>query len=783
MTGHIGFQISPQVWLKACLPLLAAAVLALTMLLTLRVPLPASCTAVATLLVLTGYPAVRLMRELAAARCHAQDNKNLMEACLHHTPLPILLQDEHGVLVYANPAYSTLVGKPLAELAGAETYSLWPAVVADALRQHDCAVLRENVAYEWPETVVLPSGEARHYLSLKFPFVKGSGRRLVGSVSRDATERQGLLAEREAWQGERRRLEEAVLLTQFAVDHSSDSIIWLDRHARIAYANDAACSMLGYPRGELLRMAFLEIDGELDTGVSRRRIEDARHHEQVFESAHITTTGVLIPVDVRLHFLECSGQPYWCWISGDITERKRASEYLGYRAGHDELTGLPNRRLLESTLEHDLAAAAKQGMGLAVLVLDLDGFNLINKTLGHQCGDQLLRQAAERLAGSLPEGVTLARMGGDEFSVLVTRLQTQAPALEMARRLLHSLHEGFLAEGHELLVTASVGISMFPRDGRDANALLRSADSALYAAKRKGKDQIQFFTPEMNIEARERLELETLLRRALERQEFLLHFQPQISLATNEVVRYEALLRWDHPVLGLMLPDKFISIAEETGLIEPIGRWVLEEACRQIRKMQLVTGRQIGVAVNVSTPQFLRGAFLSDVVEVLHRSELPAHLLELELTETIVMQDLGEVTKKMQRLRDLGVTLSIDDFGTGYSALSYLQRLPVHSVKIDRSFLRLVPEDEHATSMLGSMVSMAHGLGMKVVIEGVERAAQLVTARDLRSDLVQGYYVARPAPLGTDLDITTALHHLDQALSWEHEPARAGSHKSSRKPS
>lgn len=581
-----------------------------------------------------------------------------------------------------------------------------------------------------------------------------------------------LAAERKGWAEERGRLEQTGRLTQFAVDCAPDAMIWVDPLARITYANDAAYAVLGYRREELWQLPFREIDAEQDTTLFGQRMQAARHNKLIFESALLAKTGVLTPVDVGLHFREIDGEQFWCCISRDLTGRKKASENLGYLASHDELTGLPNRRLFESTLEQELAVVSQEGLGLAVLLLDVDGFNLINNTLGHDCGDQLLRQLAVRLTRCIPEAATLARMGRDEFTLLVPRIQSDGPALEMARCLAHCLQASFEVDGHELLVTSSIGISLFPRDGRDANSLLRSADSAMYTAKRQGKNQIQFYAAGMNAAARERLHMESLLRRALERREFLLHFQPQLSLHSNQVVRYEALLRWDHPVLGLMPPEKFITVAEETGLIEPIGRWVLEEACRQIRQLQLFTGRDLGVAVNVSTPQFLRGDFLATVAEALRQNELPGRMLELELTESIVVQGIEEVAGKIQQLRDLGVTFSIDDFGTGYSALSYLQRLPVHSVKIDRSFLRLVPEDEHATAMLGAMVTMAHGLGINVVIEGVERAEQLQAARNLRSDLVQGFYVARPAPLGSELDMAAALHQLDRALTLDPDAAR-----------
>jgi diguanylate cyclase (GGDEF)-like protein/PAS domain S-box-containing protein len=595
----------------------------------------------------------------------------------------------------------------------------------------DGAVLQTNRSIEVTETVNSPSGEARHFLCLKFPFSGAKGPRFVGTVALDITERK--------------RAEEALRFSQFSIDRSPDPILWIDSEAQIFYANEAAAQKLGFAQEELLRMKFMDIDcGFGSLACARRKGELKSGGSMTLESHHRTSAGEVFPVELSLNYLELDGRGFVCCMSRDITERKRSERELSHQAQHDQLTGLPNRRFFETRLEHCIEAARLTNSNLAVLYFDLDGFKLINDTHGHSLGDALLKQCVRRLQSCVRDTDILARMGGDEFTLIAADVDRHGAAGAIAEKLLSSLQESFIVDGHELLITASIGISLFPSDGADGNTLLRHADAAMYEAKREGKNRLRFFSPEMNVNVRERLELENHLRRALDRGELVLHYQPEISLRTNKVVRYEALLRWNHPTLGLISPMKFIPIAEETGLIVPIGTWVLEEACRQTKKL-FDSGTPAGVGVNVSSVQFGRPDFVSTVTEVLRRTGLSPLLLELELTETVVMQGLDDVAEKIRELRTLGVSVSIDDFGTGYSSLSYLQKLRIDNLKIDRSFVRDVPCDPDALALTKALVSLAHSLGMKVVIEGIETRPQLEAIRAIGCDIAQGFLLGRPS--------------------------------------
>jgi diguanylate cyclase (GGDEF)-like protein/PAS domain S-box-containing protein len=511
--------------------------------------------------------------------------------------------------------------------------------------------------------------------------------------------------------------------------------------------NDAAQQRLGYLREELLNMRFTDIDCGFGSLACARRIRELKSGgSMTLESYNRTKSGQVFPVELSLNYLELEGRGFVCCMSRDITERKQAERELSHQAQHDQLTGLPNRRFFETRLEHCIEAAQLTDSRIAVLYFDLDGFKLINDTHGHSFGDTLLKQCVRRVQSCVRDTDILARMGGDEFTLIATGIDSRDKAQIIAEQVLSTLSESFVVDGHELMVTASLGISLFPFDGANGNTLLRHADAAMYEAKREGKNRLRFFSPEMNAKICERLELENYLRRALERDELVLHYQPEISLRTNELVRNEALVRWNHPTLGLIDPGKFIPIAEETGLIIPIGNWVLEEACRQTKKL-CDSGVRAGVGVNVSSVQFSRPDYVETVIDILRRTEMSPLLLELELTETVVMQGLDDAAAKIRELRTLGISVSIDDFGTGYSSLSYLQKLRIDNLKIDRSFIRDVPNDPDALALTRALVSLAHSLGMKVVVEGVETKQQLDAVRGIGGDIAQGFLLGRPAPM------------------------------------
>jgi diguanylate cyclase (GGDEF)-like protein len=428
----------------------------------------------------------------------------------------------------------------------------------------------------------------------------------------------------------------------------------------------------------------------------------------------------------------------------DITERKRAEEQIRHLALHDPLTGLPNRTLFLDRLGQALARACRERSGTAVLLLDLDDFKGINDTLGHPIGDQLLCLITARLEGTIRTSDTLSRLGGDEFALVQPAVDGPADAAALVRKLVDVLEAPFTLEGQELHVTGSIGAALFPSDGADADTLLKNADLALYRAKREGRGRVRFFEPTMDAEVRTRRGLEQALRQALEGDELALAYQPQVDLATGRVIGVEALARWDRPQHGQVPPNEFIPVAEASGLILPLGAWVLREACRQAAAWRKI-GFVLRVAVNVSPTQLRHPDGHAAVDEALRASELDPGLLELEITEGVLMETFEqEAESLLRRLAARGVRLAIDDFGTGYSSLAYLKRLPVHKIKVDRSFVRDIGSDPEDEAMVRAIIGLGHALGKQVMAEGVESEAQLAFLRELGCDEAQGFYIARP---------------------------------------
>jgi predicted signal transduction protein with EAL and GGDEF domain/FixJ family two-component response regulator len=449
----------------------------------------------------------------------------------------------------------------------------------------------------------------------------------------------------------------------------------------------------------------------------------------------------------------------------DISERKRAEEQIRRLAYCDSLTGIPNRQAFLEMLERELQRSKIGNKKFAVLFMDLDAFKRINDTLGHDVGDQLLKQVSDRLretirpndlmsrgdllprpdtAGSA--GTNLARLGGDEFTILIPDLERVEHALNVAHRVKDAMRRPFLIDGNEIFVTASIGISLFPEDGDDCTSLLKYADTAMYHAKNCGKNNAKLYSSSLTMQIMSHVRLEVGLRRALQNDELYLLYQPQLDVRSSEIVGVEALVRWRHAERGVVSPNEFIPLAEETGLIVPIGEWVLRTACSQARHWQKLARRPVRMAVNLSAKQFKDENLSQIVLSALHDTGLDPRLLELELTEGTLMDDAKATLATLEQLRGIGVYLSIDDFGTGYSSMNYLKRFDVRALKIDRSFISGLPQDSENAAITRAIIAMAHGLKMVVVAEGVETGEQLVLLEEYGCDLVQGFYLGRPAP-------------------------------------
>jgi predicted signal transduction protein with EAL and GGDEF domain/FixJ family two-component response regulator len=449
----------------------------------------------------------------------------------------------------------------------------------------------------------------------------------------------------------------------------------------------------------------------------------------------------------------------------DISERKRAEEQIRRLAYCDSLTGIPNRQAFLEMLERELQRSKIGNKKFAVLFMDLDAFKRINDTLGHNVGDQLLQQVSERLRETIRpsdmlsrgdvvtrtnqgsgEGTNLARLGGDEFTILIPDLERVEHALNVAHRVKDAMRRPFIIEGNEIFVTASIGISLFPEDGDDCTSLLKFADTAMYHAKNCGKNNAKLYSSSLTMQIMSHVKLEVGLRRALQNDELYLLYQPQLDVRSSEIVGVEALVRWRHAERGVISPTEFIPLAEETGLIVPIGEWVLRTACNQARAWQKLARRPVRMAVNLSAKQFKDENLSQIVLSALHDTGLDPRLLELELTEGTLMDDAKATLATLEQLRGIGVYLSIDDFGTGYSSMNYLKRFDVRALKIDRSFISGLPQDSENAAITRAIIAMAHGLKMVVVAEGVETGEQLVMLEEYGCDLVQGFYLGRPAP-------------------------------------
>jgi diguanylate cyclase (GGDEF)-like protein/PAS domain S-box-containing protein len=558
---------------------------------------------------------------------------------------------------------------------------------------------------------------------------------------------------------ERKLMEEALFAekerAQVTLNSIGDAVICTDISGKITFLNPVAEKMTGWscheatghPMGEVLQMlddtTREPVSNPMKMAVGRNAL------------LHLPPNGVLvqrngleIPIEdsiAPIHNRE--GQATGAVIVfRDVSAARAMALQMTHSAQHDFLTGLPNRILLNDRVGQAIASASRHNNKIAVLFLDLNGFKHINDSLGHSTGDKLLQSIAKRLLSCGRGSDTVSRQGGDEFVVLLSDLDQADDAAVTARRMLHAVAEPHSIDQHELHVTASIGVSVFPDDGLNEETLIKNADTAMYQAKEHGRQSYQFFKPAMNVRAVERQFIEESLRRALERQEFALHYQPKVSLLTGEITGAEALIRWTHPTRGPVSPGQFIPVAEDCGLILPISNWVLREACRQAKEW-LVAGLPLGtIAVNVSAIEFRHENFLQGIFATLQETGLDPRLLELELTESVLMKHVESTAAILKTLRVAGVQLAVDDFGTGYSSLSYLRKFPIDALKIDQSFIRQITGTPDETTIVTGVISMGRSLRLRVVAEGVETQEELAFLQTHQCDEAQGYYFGRPTP-------------------------------------
>ncbi len=683
-------------------------------------------------------------RKRRSAEESLQREREFSEAVLDSLAGAFFLLSSDGVILRWNAALSAAIG-----YTGAEIGTMNPLdFVSPRDREHVENSMREvfeqgrEMALE--AEIVDRAGNVRPYALSGKPLRVGERTYLIG-VARDIT-----LRKRTEQQMARAKERLDLALT------GSRLALWdWDLKNNKVYFNESWSSLLGSePRESIFsgdevllwnhpddKDVFLAALGNATKGVSEEFDCEYRVPNASAEWVWMHSRGKVTQRDDTGRALRMTG------TSTDVTKRKRAEERAEYLATRDPLTGLPNRVLLHDRLEQGVFNAARHHTGFAFMFIDLDRFKTINDSLGHQVGDELLKRVAARLTACVRATDTVARLGGDEFAVILENLDDDDDegAQQVAEKMIGAMGAPMLIDNQHLSTSCSIGISLYPNDGKDSASLMKNADVAMYFAKEKGRNNYQFFSAQMNSRAQERLSVENYLRLALKRNELVLHYQPRVKMATGELVGVEALIRWQHPRRGLLMPDKFIEVAEDSGLIVPIGEWVLENACAQIRAWQHSVKHGLKISLNLSVGQVVDGERLYAAVQAaLQRSGIDAECLELELTESHLMKNIDEKASLLHRLGQLGVGISIDDFGTGYSSLSYLKTLPVDSIKIDSSFVRDIHADANDAAIIKAILAMAHSLHLSVVAEGVETAEQFRLLKDLGCDEYQGFHESPP---------------------------------------
>jgi len=685
-----------------------------------------------------------------------------IQQLIEAVPQPIFFKDAEGRYLGVNRAWERFFGIPREQFIGKSVFELYPNDQDLAKRHHakDQELFGSPGSQSYEAAIAAAQGGIRNTIYNKATFNRSDGAvaGLIGTIT-DVT---SLKEAEAALRASEMRFRDLTELSSDWYWEQDANLRFTQMSSKIYEFSLDAAEHIGKARWEMPIVGVTEEQWQ----AHRTLLEERRAFmDFVYQRPDVHGNLRTISVSGRPIFDEQGEFKGYRGTGRDITEQKEVEEKIRHMAHHDALTQLPNRVLLHDRIGQAIAQAQRNNDVLALLFIDLDRFKTVNDSLGHPVGDRLLQAIAGRLVASTRGSDTIARIGGDEFVVLlgprprpratspagahlrpVGDLDRSEAARHVAQHLLDALAEPVPLDGHALKVTPSIGICVYPYDGKNVETLMRNADTAMYHAKQMGRNNFQFFTQAMNEAAQQRLLLETDLRYAVERGEFILHYQPQLDLKSGGIVGFEALVRWRHPRRGLVGPSDFIPAAEETGLIGPIGEWVLREACSQARTWQKGGWPDLQVAVNCSAQQFQREGFVEAVSRVLRETGMPAIRLELEITESVIIQHSEEVNARFQALDSMGVRISIDDFGTGYSSLSYLKRLAIHQLKIDQSFVRDINSDPDDAAIVSAIIAIAHSLDVDVVAEGVETAEQLAFLRSLGCDTAQGFFFSKPLP-------------------------------------
>lgn len=664
-----------------------------------------------------------------------------------HMQEGIIVLDQNLNILLINPWAEKVIGSEAGEVIGKSFSALFYKkqdcdFIHSKLHQQECwsgEVLKKRkngeIYSEWLNIRTISEPEATHYVV----------------VFRDMSKEKDVQNERQ--------------LAAKVLENISEGVIVTDEKGRILSVNPAFENVTGYSDEEVFgknpSMLQSGIHGQefyknmwesiLETGNWKGEIWNKKKNGEVYPE-WLTISSIKDKDGRVTNFVA---------VFSDITDRKRTEEKLRELAHFDSLTGVANRYSLNTRLESMLKTASKYNQQLAILFLDLDRFKQINDTLGHSYGDLLLQEVAFRLKGLIKNKDIIARFGGDEFVIVLTNIKHPKEAVHLAENIIHILSESILLNNQEVYVSTSIGISLFPLDGTTGDTLLRNSDKAMYEAKSSGKNHFEFYHADMHHNESKQMQMEVLLRKAIEHEEFFLVYHPQVDLKTKQIVGIEALIRWKSSELGIVPPDEFIPLAEETGLIVPISEWVIKQACEDIKNINIKGFSNINVSINISALHFNQDTFVKSVESIFANTNVNPHVVEFELTESMIMPNAADTIKKLVRLKKIGIKLSIDDFGTGYSSLSYLQRFPLDTLKIDKSFIDSIGTYQDDSAIVEAIIEIAHRLQLNVVAEGVENKKQLEFLRKEKCNLIQGFYITEPIPYTELMDF---LEYWDEDL-------------------
>lgn len=673
-----------------------------------------------------------------------RDRESLLRAqklsqVIEHSPVGVLITDSAGIIEYANPRFSEISGYSNNEIVGMPTRifksghtpatvyrDLWKTIRSGLPWRGTLLNRKKSGELIWEQICISPlfddENNPIHYVVIK----------------EDITEQ--------------RAAEKTRRLQQRAVEASSNGLMMIDAESEfdpVIYVNPAFTRITGYEAADAMGLPAAFLLGFGDDYNSYRQMLDSLGTDDahVWIARMSNKTGTAFWCEYALAPVRDEDRSITHYVVSvsDVTERLNYEQRLSHQATHDALTGLANRTLFADRVTRAISHAQRYGQYVAIVLVDLDNFKYVNDTLGHAVGDQLLKVAAERLRECVRGIDTVARMGGDEFVLILTELANPNEIEAVLRRITDLIAAPYLLDGHESHISCSAGASFYPKDGMDAEELLKNADAAMYQAKSLGRNTHQYYQPIMNERLSERLTIETQLRHAMQRDEFFLQYQPQVDLASGDINGVEVLVRWQHPELGLVSPHKFIPLAEETGLILPIGEWIIETACAQAKKWNAAGWPPLRVAINLSAQQLQHKSLVSVLGRIFRESGLASSCLEVEITESVVVSDADAVIRLLKMLKDSGISIALDDFGTGYSSLSYLKRLPIDVLKIDQSFVRGVDVDQHDAALTRTVIALASSLSLRTVAEGVEVDDQAKLLAKWGCDSAQGFLFHRPA--------------------------------------